>query len=274
MSNIFDRFDVQPQPAGGNVFDQFDGAAQLPGMPQEQPNERSLLQSGWRGTGLAARTGLEGVGNVLDMLAAPLRVPMGITGETGKAVADTMGLPTDETRGERIAMAGGRAVAGTLVPLVGASGKVAQGLTGAARGIAEAFASNPTLQMLLSGLSGVAGQTAQEEGAGAGGEFAASVGAPIAAAVAGRAVAPVVRHGWEMLSAMTSSGALQAAGRVATDTAKDRASAVATAIRNGADPETAAQAAVPARSSEFAGLERIVRDRLPSEFGADRKSVV
>lgn len=84
----------------------------------------------------------------------------------------------------------------------------------------------------------------------------------------GRLLSPVVRRAGEMVdAAMLPGGATRAAGRVATDVAKDDAARVAQALKNGVSTETAAQAAAPVGRAEFAGLERVIGARDPSAFG-------
>jgi len=225
-----------------------------------------------RQLGLTARAGIQGTGDTLDLVASPIRVGlnaagMNIQGRTGEALADTLGLPKPETRGERIV---GK-TAEAMVP--GAAGiKGGQYLSRAATPVLQSIGgllqSTPTSQIALSGLSGAASQSAAEAGAGPWGQMAAGFGAPVVASLGAKVATSTTQRLRDILSAVfTDNGATQAAGRVVTDVAGNRASAVPPNLRAGMDPETAAQAAVPAGAAELSGLERIIGKQDPSVFG-------
>ncbi len=257
----------------------FDPDAYLGGQRQvpQDDGTRSAWEQFLRSTGLALRAPLEGLGDAADFVASPIRsainIPaeaMGfespIQGRTGAGIADAIGLPKPETPEEQFANKTASAGYEALLPM-GIAAKAAKGMSGAARQVFELLAKNPGTQALLNSLSGAASETTRQ----AGGDELTQMGAGIAAPVAASLIASPVTAGMRTLknivTAPTNAGAKQAAGRIATDVAKGRAQGVIDQIRLGAPPETAAQAAVPAGSAEFAGLERTVRSRMPSEFG-------
>lgn len=116
-------------------------------------------------------------------------------------------------------------------------------------------------------------------GAAAGGAVGSFSGEPVEGALLGAAAPGVIQGGGRLLApagrrigevfdaALGSGGATRAAGRVATDVAKEDAAAIAQALRAGVSTETAAQAAAPVGRAEFSGLERIIGARDPSTFG-------
>lgn len=178
----------------------------LRGATSPQPTSigDDIMQAG-RQVGLTARYGLEGVGDALDFAATPIRYGLNtlfnppksgqealygsendpIRGRTGKVVADMLGLPSPESRTERIIGSGARTMAG-----VGAFGgafnsaakSVAEPLT---KKLFEAMASQPLQQASGAAVGGISGEAAKEGGAGFGGQFLASLLGGFGGAAAG-----------------------------------------------------------------------------------------
>jgi hypothetical protein len=123
----------------------------------------------------------------------------------------------------------------------------------------------------LSGISGGASQTSQEAGGGSATNIAAGLAAPILGIAAKQGIYDPIRRqmGQIVDAAFMKGGDTRAAGRVATDVLGDRAPIAANELRT-ADPSlTAAQAALPAGSAEFSGLEKIVGSYQPAAYAKD-----
>jgi len=149
-----------------------------------------------------------------------------------------------------------------------------KGLSGAAQQAAKFMADRIGTQIGLSGVSGGASEFVKENGGGPWDQLAAGLLAPIGVAGVSNLATTAGRKIGNIFSPLTERGRLQAAGRIATDVAKEDAGAVASAIRNGEPIETAAQASVPVGRAEFSGLEKIVGTRDPSAFGPRHGSVL
>lgn len=141
-----------------------------------------------RQLGLAARYGIEGVGDTADFLASPVRAAlnsagMDIRGSSGRTLANALNLPTPQTPTERVVGDASRmlAAAGTGV---GLAGKAAQATTGLTQQVLQALASNPGVQASSAIGAGAAGGTARELGGGPLAQTAAAVAGGIAAPVA------------------------------------------------------------------------------------------
>lgn len=182
------------------------GKARLP--PELQPaapeGKRFLdgidSPSEWaRQAGLTARYGLEGLGQAAQLVTEPLRryvvnpaadlvglPPATSSGSTMAALADTLGLPSPETRQERIVGDASRLMAGSggMMGVLGAASGGAQaagGLlptasaTGLGQSVMAGLAANPGVQLGSAVGAGSLGGLARENGAGALGQFGASL---------------------------------------------------------------------------------------------------
>lgn len=157
-----------------------------------------------RQLGLTARYGIEGIGDMANLVTSPIRAGLNavlprqrsvadvITGAPGRdaigpmnfpGIADAMNLPTPQNAKERIVGDAARMVAGGVVPIAAAS-RVAQGTTGVTKAVAEAMAARPLQQIASAGAAGAAGGSVRESGGNAGSQLiaslAAGVGAPYA----------------------------------------------------------------------------------------------
>jgi hypothetical protein len=97
-----------------------------------------------------------------------------VLSNAGRNAADFIGLPTPETAAERIISTGGKAAVGTGGIMAGAS-KLQKAASPAMQTITRFLSAAPKQQISGSVGSGVAGQTAKENGAGFGGQLTASV---------------------------------------------------------------------------------------------------
>lgn len=127
---------------------------------------------GARQVGLTARHGIEGVGGMLDFFASPIRqgmnyiLPdsMSISGDTGKAISDLIGLPTPNTEVERVSGDIARTLAGSG-GMFGAAKAAMPITTGATNGVMQALASAPKEQLIASVGAGAGSGLARESGA-------------------------------------------------------------------------------------------------------------
>lgn len=144
-----------------------------------------------RQLGLTARHGIEGIGDIADLVSSPVRAGlnaagMNIQGRSGKTLADIIGLPEPQGATERVVGDVSRLMAGSG-GVIGAAGKMAQGATGATQAILKAMANRPDLQAASAVGAGGAGGVVREAG-----------GDPLAQAIAalvGGVSAPVAVSG-------------------------------------------------------------------------------
>lgn len=170
----------------------------LAAAPKEAPTPKpfgqqldAAIRDVPRQVGLTARYGLEGVGNVLDVLASPFRAGLNAIGinsqpGSGQALANIAGLPQPRTAQERMVGEASRLVAGGALPIAaGARLASAAPLAGSTAGnVGAALAANPAQQMASAAAAGGAGQYAKETGGGSGPQFVSALTAGIAAPAA------------------------------------------------------------------------------------------
>ncbi|WP_166738469.1 lytic transglycosylase domain-containing protein [Achromobacter aegrifaciens] len=175
-------------------------AAPTPGPEKKGFFDGIGSPSEWaRQLGLTARYGLEGLGQASQLVTEPLRQyvvnpaagmlglpPAAPSGSTMSSLADTLGLPAPETRQERIVgdaarlMAGGGGMMGALGAASGGAA-AAGGLlptastTGLGQSVMAGLAANPGVQLGSAAGAGTLGGMARENGAGALGQFGASL---------------------------------------------------------------------------------------------------
>lgn len=149
--------------------------------------------------GLTARYGLEGVGGTLDMLASPFRsgmnavVPdsMRATGNTGEAIANAIGLPSPQTKIEKMAEEPTKLMAGGMGLLSGArAASVLPGMTGK---VATTLAANPAQQLQSAAGAGLAGGYVKETGGDPLAQTAAAIAGGVAAPLGVSAVQSIPR---------------------------------------------------------------------------------
>lgn len=195
-----------PRVPDGTPLRDLGGNARLPAdLHPAAPEKKSFFDgigspSEWaRQTGLTARHGLEGLGQASQLVTEPLRQyvvnpaanllglpPAAASGSTMSSLADTLGLPEPQNRQERIVGDAARLMAGSggMMGLLGAAtggAQVAGGLlptastTGLGQSTMAGLAANPGTQLGSAAGAGMLGGTARENGAGALGQFGASL---------------------------------------------------------------------------------------------------
>lgn len=178
---VLDGATVEPPP--GFVLD-----SAMPKPTAEAPPRGVMAEIG-RQAGLTARYGMEGLGQVADIVGAPLANVANYVGGTDRfkapsaamsGLANTMGLPSPETGTERVVGDASRMLVGTGA-VVGGAGALVQGAQGVGRSVAQSLAANPSLQASSAIGAGAAGGAAKEGGADAVGQVAASVAGGLAA---------------------------------------------------------------------------------------------
>lgn len=146
-----------------------------------------------RAPGLAARYGIEGLGQVAEIVTEPIRQlavnPMlraaglpeaASTGAAGSAFASMLGLPKPETADERVVGDMTRLVAGAG-GMAGAAGQVAQtAARPVARAVASSMAGNLPVQLAGAAGAGGAGGAVREVDGGPGEQFLAALAGGVA----------------------------------------------------------------------------------------------
>lgn len=137
-----------------------------------------------RQLGLTARYGLEGLANTAQIFTEPIRsVTDWATGMQGRTkplgamatqFADWIGLPSPQTRTERIVGDAARLMAGSA-GFAGGAHALAKGASGATQAVLQGMAANPLQQVVSAAGAGAAGGQARENGAGAGAQAASAL---------------------------------------------------------------------------------------------------
>jgi hypothetical protein len=157
--------------------------AEKPSKPFGQQLNEAIADTP-RQLGLTARYGLEGVGDVLDFVASPIRAGLNalganVKGRSGETLANIAGLPQPKTAQERIVADASRLVAGGALPIA-AGARLAQA-PGVAGSVGAQLAANPAMQLGSAAAAGGAGGYTRETGGNEGSQLAASLAAGIAA---------------------------------------------------------------------------------------------
>ena len=152
---------------------------------------RPLSEEIPRQLGLTGRHIIEGVGDLADFVAYPVRAGlnaagMNIQGRSGQVLSDTLGLPEPENATERVVGDASRLVA-TSAGGLGLAGKLAQGASGASQAVLKTIGNRPDLQLASATGAGAAGGVVRESG---GGGLEQAI-----AAIAGGVAAPVAMSG-------------------------------------------------------------------------------
>ena len=136
-----------------------------------------------RQIGLTARYGLEGLGQIADIGAEPIRGLMNIGGERFKhsaaqlasKAADVVGLPSPQGANERVIGDAARLVAGAGGMAAGMGRAAAQAAPGVTQNVMKLLAANPGAQTAGAAGAGLAGGSVREAGGGAAEQFGAAV---------------------------------------------------------------------------------------------------
>lgn len=281
MSDLQSAWD-EATPQGGDLQSAWDEVAPKPAT------EDGVM----RQLGLTARAGIKGAADIADIVASPVRTAMNLVANPPRNVSELLQgrsddpfksgqlasvlskwLPEPVTKTEKVASNVASAMAGGGI--VGPAAGAASRFTGpVAREVLAGLAAGPKMNVTMSGVSAGASDAAKEAGAGELGQTVAGIAAPLAGVAFGHVGGKITDRIANILdSAVMPGGATRAAGRVATDVAGDDAANIARLLRQEDRPLTAAQAASPAASAEFSGLERAVAPNLPSEYAKEVGSI-
>lgn len=143
----------------------------------------SALRDIPRQVGLTARYGMEGLGQIADIGAEPIRALLNIGGERFKSSvsqlaskgADAIGLPSPQTANERVIGDATRMVAGAGGMAAGLGRAAATAAPGMAQNIMQMLAANPAMQTAGAAGAGLAGGSVREAGGGPVEQFGASI---------------------------------------------------------------------------------------------------
>lgn len=143
----------------------------------------SALRDIPRQVGLTARYGMEGLGQIADIGAEPIRALLNIGGERFKssvsqlasAGADAIGLPSPKTANERVIGDATRMVAGAGGMAAGLGRAAATAAPGITQNVMQMLAANPGMQTAGAAGAGLAGGSVREAGGGPVEQFGASI---------------------------------------------------------------------------------------------------
>lgn len=143
---------------------------------------------------LTARYGLQGVGDLLDTLASPIRAGLNaaganIHGRTGEAIANLLNLPNPESQQERVVGKGAELLAGGIGPMKAATFLKDAGPV--VKGIAESFSETPVQQGASAAGAGSLGEYVKETGGNGPAQFVGALAGGLAAPVGVNAVKSV-----------------------------------------------------------------------------------
>lgn len=252
-----------------SLVDQIPGGVDKYVPPKPYVRERSIPEELTRQVGLTGRAGLEGAGNFLDLLASPIRAGLNlalpedkqIKGQTGKAVADIVGLPSPENAVERVSgdIARSMASGGGFVKGAQLATPAASGVTNA---IMRQLALAPEAQIVAAGSAGAGSGITREMGGGEGAQFAAGLASAFAPSAIGSSI-NAARAVKDYVYPSIGSLGRRAAGSQADDVIN---AMLHTKSNVPGVKLTAGEAAVPANSAEFAAFQKAAANELPSRY--------
>jgi len=204
------RRQLQAAIQAGDQLAELEARRALQGPPPKEGTGARLnreIEAVKRTPGLAARAVIQGATKAAGVFSDPFAyilsvagLPVGTAGYAGTKAADALGLPTPENSAERMAMSGGEMMTG-IGGQAALSRAAAQGVTGAAKGVATALAANPTSQLTGAAGAGLGGQYVAETGGGPVAQFVGSV----AGGAAGAITPAVVSKAYHGLSALANA---------------------------------------------------------------------
>lgn len=245
-------------------------AKSVPQAPQEAKD--GILSALGHGLGLDVRAGVKGVTGLPGALANVTTVPLlnaAVSPFTDRRFGDqnkvvdqnltTMGVPEPQNGMERVGVDALSAATGAG-GVAKVAGKVAEAAPGVMQQIAQLLSRNVGTQVAAGGAAGAGGSVAREAGAGPMVQTIAAllsgIGVPAAGNLAGR-------MGGHAIEPYTDSGITAIKNRTLNTIVGDRRQGVIDALGSsrsivpGSNP-TAAEAAVPAGSTELSGLEKLL----------------
>lgn len=164
-----------------------------------------------RQVGLTARYGLEGLGQIADIGAEPIRALLNIGGERFKSSAaqlaskgaDALGLPSPQGANERVIGDAARMVAGAGGMAAGMGRAAANAAPGLTQNVMQMLAANPGMQTAGAAGAGLAGGSVREAGGGPLEQFGASVAGGIGGGLIPGAAASVGNKVAQLLTPKT-----------------------------------------------------------------------
>lgn len=156
-------------------------------QPAQQTASHSIFDNIKRSAGLTARSGIEGIGDIVGIVQNPLSAMTGgairRSSEVYPELATNIGLPQPETSTERISGAGVRGLIGAG-SMIGAGGQLAR-----APGLLEQFGNVLSSQPISQALSGIGGGTGAETVKQAGGGEGLQLAGGLIGSIAGGSLA-------------------------------------------------------------------------------------
>jgi hypothetical protein len=161
--------------------------------PHQEEPQRSFGNNLLHQAGLTVRDAIEGTASTAGLVSDPMgylinkvtglptNQPMSVTGQH---IADNMGLPTPDNGLERGVNETAKLLVGTGGMVKGAGMAAGNAVSPVAKASLQAIAARPDLQATSTIGSGLGGSYAKENGAGAGGQFVASLAGGLAAPLA------------------------------------------------------------------------------------------
>lgn len=227
-------------------------AAAPSAAPEPAPAPKAAEPADWgREAALAGKAAFQGVASLplgfADFQDLPRALASRVMGQPYQAPSERFNAALDnvtyspKNRGERLTS---DAIAGTTGAFVGGPARVMTGLAG--------------------GAGGLAAGGAREAG---GGPMSQIIAALIASAGVGGATKVGKTLSEIVDSSLIPGGGKRAAVRATANIVGDK-DAIAEALLRAKNGQTAAQAAAPTGSAEFAALEKIARENAPSKFQA------
>lgn len=162
---------------------------------EQQPQSQGLYNDVSRQIGLTARYGIEGMANTLSLVTDPLThaienvtgKDLSTTSELGQKASNALGLPTPQTKTERIVGAASRAMAGAA-PMVGVGNVMAKAAGPVTQAVGRGLSADAMGQVAAGAGGSGAAQAVQEGGGSQGEQLAASIGGALIAPGAVRGV--------------------------------------------------------------------------------------
>lgn len=241
-------------------------------------DDNSILGQVGRGLGLGARGVIRGVGQLTDLVAAPLSIidrvdaavrdrPVDPESYADKAnnVADWLGLPSPQTGAEKVNDAALAAATGAVIP-AGIAAPFAE-----AAPVAASLASSSAAQLFGGAGAGAGGEIAKQHGAGAAGQLGASLAggllsaAPAAANAAARAGNALIRDDF---SAFNPSKLLEAFQRQQVRPMAAQVGGFGSKAMTSGAKATLGGLPLAAAAEKSIASAKAARDRLATSMGA------
>lgn len=172
----------------------------------------SAIRDALRAPGLMARYGMEGLGQVADIGAEPIRALLNIgspadaprfrssVGQLASKAADAIGLPAPRNANERVIGDATRMVAGAAMLAGGLGLAAARSAPGITRNVMQMMSANPTMQLSGAAGAGLAGGSVREAGGGPVEQFLASIAGGVAGGMVPGAAGAVAGKAKQMLT--------------------------------------------------------------------------